>query len=904
MEQPLDAYLSEAAPDRIRERYLSMVAFAETADFGELDADVVVIDTETTGVSFAHDQLTQIAAARLVHGAIEEWFVTFVNPGKPIPADIVRLTNISDADVADAPPPDEALAQLVDFVGTSDLVAHNAAFDKAFCTKTAAGAPLESNVWIDSLDLARIAFPHLKSHRQMDIVAAFAAPPSVRHRADADVESLCSVFRILLAGAANMPAPLLRYIAHMAPVEEWPTGKVFCVLSELFAADSPEELSLRRMRQRFVDGLPSSNRVDADMLAGDPACGLSFPDAEELSAAFSAEGAAGRMYKHYEARPEQAEMAKLVASAFSSSDNLVVEAGTGVGKSLAYLVPAALTARRNNIAVGVATKTNALLDQLVYHELPLLADALGGLDYSSLKGFSHYPCLHRIERIVERGPHLVNVQNKDVSQAPSIAALLSYIEQSDYGDIDSLKIDYRALPRYAVTSTSNDCLRRKCPFFRTRCFVHGARARAEAADIVVTNQSLLFCDVAADGGLLPPIRYWVIDEAHNAEDEARRAFSVSIDAAEIHAAATRASASEPSRNMFTRAERQIVGKATATEAEARAILGDEAYEDEARAGHSEGDTLAFALCAKGRSAGGKFAQAAEEFCAHIHDLLFFEEQGRGRSYDKVDLWINDDVRSSYSFGNLASLAHVMCEAAEKLIKASQELVALMENIPGAGAAQREIASCALYLKDLIAACELIFQSAPPTHAYAAHLVRKGQGTESLEALVLSVADRMNETLFAHTHSIVFTSATLTVADSFDSFTDALGLGESEFSSVRTAQLASSYDFDRNMTIYVASDLPEPNSPSYLSALNQLLAGIVRAQGGSVLSLFTNRREMEKSYDAVNAAVADTDLRIICQKWGVSTKGLRDDFLAEGTLSLFALKSFWEGFDAPGDTLRT
>lgn len=895
----LETYIYETAPTRVRERYRKLKDIAAEADFGELDEDVVVIDTETTGVSFTNDELTQIAAARMAHGKITEWFVTFVNPGKPIPEDITHLTKISDADVAAASSPQEALAQLAEFVGGSDLIAHNAAFDKAFCTKHEEGASLAQNVWLDSLDLARIALPRLRSHRLIDLVRAFEAPLST-HRADADVEALCAVYRLLLAAIKSMPTELVATIANLASVEDWPTGNVFKLLSEPDAAS----FSLRRLREDLLAQLPSENRVDAADIAADPERSLAFPSADAIAAAFAPSGTAGKMYENFETRTEQLEMATHVANAFETSTNLVVEAGTGVGKSLAYLVPAALTARENSIGVGVATKTNALLDQLVNHELPLLAGALGALEFASLKGFSHYPCLRSIERVLEGGVRTVQVQGKDVSQAPSLAALLSFIEQSDFDDIDALKIDYRALPRFLITTTSNDCLRRKCPFFGTKCFVHGARQRAEAADIVVTNQSLLFCDLAAEGGLLPPLRYWVVDEAHSAEDEARRAFSVSIDAGEIQAIATRSSAIEPARNMFTRAERQLVGKAQATQAEARALMGDADFEEAAKLGHSTGDTLAFGLCAKGKKAGGEFAQAAEEFCAHIHDLLFFEQQGAGRAYDRVDLWINDDMRGSYSFGNLVSLARVMCEAAERLIKVCQELVAFMENIPGVAAVQREIASTTLALKDLLSACELILFTGPGTHAYAAHLIRKGQGSESLEAMLLSVADKLNESLFANTHSVVFTSATITVADSFESFSSALGLGETEFSQARTVQLDSSYDFDTNMTIYVANDLPEPNNPSYLPALEQLLCGVHRAQHGSVLTLFTNRREMEKSYDVVRAALAGEDLRIVCQKWGVSTKGLRDEFLTDEHLSLFALKSFWEGFDAPGATLKT
>lgn len=244
---------------------------------------------------------------------------------------------------------------------------------------------------------------------------------------------------------------------------------------------------------------------------------MEFPAPEEVRGAFAADGIVGRLYEDFEPRAEQVMMADEVLKAFSTSTNLAVEAGTGVGKSMAYLVPGALAAVRNNKPVGVATKTNALLDQIVYKELPLLkkgfeASGLGELRYVALKGFAHYPCLRQVDRLVHDGAHTVNVMGKDVSQAPSIAALLSFIEQTEYDDIDGLKADFHAVPRYAFTTASRDCMRRKCPFFGEHCFVHGARKKAESAHVVVTNHALFFCDLAADGGLLPRARHWVLDE--------------------------------------------------------------------------------------------------------------------------------------------------------------------------------------------------------------------------------------------------------------------------------------------------------------------------------------------------------------------------------------------------------
>lgn len=231
-------------------------------------------------------------------------------------------------------------------------------------------------------------------------------------------------------------------------------------------------------------------------------------------------------------RQEQIEMALAVNHALATSTNLAVEAGTGVGKSMAYLVPLAYAARYNSITVGVATKTNALLDQLVNKELPLLQSALD-ITYAPLKGFTHYPCNRKINRLVEQGPQFVTFKGNQIHQAPALAGLLSFVDQTDFDDMDALKIDFRALPKWQISTKSAECLRRKCPFYGRSCFVHGARDQAQRSDVVVTNHSLLFWDVRYEGELLPPIRFWAVDEAHGAEDEARSALSTGLASEQI-----------------------------------------------------------------------------------------------------------------------------------------------------------------------------------------------------------------------------------------------------------------------------------------------------------------------------------------------------------------------------------
>lgn len=920
-------FLTDSTPLSVVERYAALPVLAKEADYGEFDRNVVVLDTETTGFSLNHDELTQIAAARLEKGEIVDWFITFVNPGKPIPEDVAHLTDIHDEDVASAPLPAEALARLVEFVGDAKIVAHNADFDRNFTTKHPAGYPLLENLWLDSLDLARIALPRMKSHRLIDLVKAFGAPLST-HRADDDVAATCALYRILLAGVDSMPKALVSEIASFASVDQWPTSAVFAYFSKEEPAEA--SFSVRSLRRERLGRKTLRAKVDAEQLAADPQRGISFPLREEITDAFSEQGLVGRLYEDYEPREEQLSMASAVRDAFASSRHLVVEAGTGVGKSMAYLVPAALTACRNDISIGIATKTNALLDQLVNHELPVLADEFSrqglNLTYAPIKGFANYLCLRRIERLAAEGAKTRMVGGKECSQAPSLAALLSFVEQTDYDDMSSLKMDYRLLPRYSVTTTSHDCLRRKCPFYGTSCFVHGARRRAEAANIIVTNHSMMFCDLAADGGLMPPVRYWVVDEAHGAEAEARRAFSFELSAERLSQLISRASGDESSRSVFAHVARfakkldspafsdQIAGIENLEAAfktydagVSSSLPGEEGSQGAAIPAGSGGDTLLHALLSKARTAGERFSTAAAELVPHMRDLLAFDDSKRGKGYESVELWLNEAVRSSECFENLARSAQIMSVDAEKLVTACQELVGYLEGIEGAAAVQQETASLAVELKDVVAAVETIFSDRSDVsdrYVRSAVLSKKGdKPIDKLEAMPYSVGSILNETLYARAHSVVFASATLTVGDSFDSFKTSMGLDGGEFSSCESLKLASSYDFDRQMRVYVANDMPEPNDPRYLAALQRLLVEVHLAQGGSALTLFTNRKEMEKCFEEVQPALKAADLRLVCQKWGVSVKGLRDDFLADEHLSLFALKSFWEGFDAPGATLK-
>ena len=622
-EEHLRALLLPGTPESVVSAYATLAERAKSSRFGLLEDEIIVLDTETTGLSYKSCSLIEIAAARLKGTEIVERFDMLINPGTLIPPEIVALTGIPNADVAGAPSAEEAVAALAEFTGGLPIIAHNASFDRTFVEKVAGGEEV-SDFWIDTLALSRIALPRLKSHKLADMARAFGCE-AVTHRAIDDVEALCGVWRVMLTALSDLPDGLIARIADMHPDVEWSYRPI---LSQIALQERGARFSLKDLRRELIAREEAPQRVDAQTLGR-----FDAPTREEIEGEFCAQGTAARMYERFESRGDQIAMALEVRDALATSTSRAIEAGTGVGKSVAYLLPEALFARRNNITVGVATKTNALTDQLIAHELPALAEALpGGLAFTSLKGYEHYPCLVRLDHAASGELPVDDVPTDGRPQAEiaedmlnAIAIVYAFAAQSPEGDLDSLGIRWRYVPRRMLATSASDCLRNRCPYYPNECFVHGARRRAAQSDIVVTNHSLLLRNVVADGAILPPIRHWVIDEAHGFEAEARRQWAVELSGEELRAGFER-----------------LGGTHTGV---LRSLI--------AQTANSEAGTLLGGLLVKTAASAARASVATAELFETVHELNAITPNEGG--YDSSTLWINDGVRTTDEWG-------AVCEA--------------------------------------------------------------------------------------------------------------------------------------------------------------------------------------------------------------------------------------------------
>ncbi|MDR2672355.1 MAG: hypothetical protein LBC35_03530 [Coriobacteriales bacterium] len=980
----LERILIPGLPAHIRSNYMSLSQRAATTGFSMLEPEFVILDTETTGFDPTHDALIEIAAA-IVRGAeVIERFSTFVNPKRPIPPQISEITAIYDADVEDAPTVEVAIAQLVDFCGERPIIAHNAAFDQAFIranlptidTSSITGsaaqcAPLlNTSPWIDTVELARIALPLLKEYNLETLSAVFAPDARSTHRAIDDVEALAVIWRVILVALSDLPPGLCGFLAGMYPDEDWASRQALCMVATYQAAlaqGTEQHFSLKKARAALTVSLKQNNKVDARELveelgpepgpsartepepgartgsgagarpeAGqeaesqDDACGLQTLDMSELCEHYSARGLMGTMYPDYERRDEQLTMATEVVRALNTSDISVIEAGTGVGKSMAYLLPLALFSKRNPITCGVATKTNALLDQIIYHELPRLNTALaqaglGELQYLSLKGYSHYPCLRKLQKAARK-------QEPYSGEAALVSRLLAYVCQSLTGDLDALPLHWADVPRFELVASAEDCLSYRCSYYHS-CLLHSMRRQAKNADIIVTNHSLLFKDTQAGRAILPPVRHWVIDEAHGAEQEARSQLSLEVG---FKALDETLSALSRSGGLLPAMLRVAQGL--------------------------EGSEMLEALIHKALVLTRPLDNVADSFFSYVKELCELTE---GSDYHQVELWIDTRVRESPQWGQVTSSGQSLERKLSDIVHHLKNLITAADDCSELMELSSTLAGLTAKLTNDAATLALILDGSDTRYVYAALLDRREkQRIDKLLAYYYNVGEVLLQDFYPELASVIYTSATIalgkgdsdpsaptppsaptllpiptpsaappdaevesvdageplgmreltaavpqhqTARADFAYFLRGVGLDHLPKEQVHTLKLGSSYDFDANMTVFVPTDIPEPNNLSlrhlYIEALEKLLFEVHTAMGGSVLTLFTNRRDMEDMFNRLKDRLANEHIDLLCQYRATSKTRLRERFIANEQLSLFALRSFWEGFDAPGRTLR-
>lgn len=616
-------------------------------------------------------------------------------------------------------------------------------------------------------------------------------------------------------------------------------------------------------------------------------------------AVFAADGAIAGSLPGFEERPEQIQMADAVHKALVCDRHLVVEAGTGVGKSFAYLVPAIglvhLARMRGDAGTGgtgrvgkkpsfsngaskprpvtsggkvlISTYTITLQEQLINKDIPVLSGCMPGRFTAVLaKGRGNYLCKRRLEFALRGQRRLFSSRSTGAldesgSRSSAMARISDWAGETEDGSLSDLPFVPEASVWDAVNSEHGNCRGRKCPHFGD-CFYRRARRRLEHADIIVANHALMFSDLVLKeqgASVLPNYRYVIVDEAHNIEHVAEEHFGIRISNHRVK------------------------------------FLLDALYNPRTHRG-----LLAYVRANKAIEIVGEIAKAAKVFFGQIREWF---EQTKGETNGKCYKNFVDDRIS----GLLKDLRLELAKLAKRAKGVDEKLEVT-----------RFMDRCTLLVQDL----DCFMMQRRPDCVYWVEVTDHRKMGVRLISAPIDVGPDVKRCLFDKYRSVILTSATLSsgpapiasaaelqtgskgaslggeqVVRDFEFFAGRIGLDD--FDAVK---LGSPFDYLQQVTLYVEKGLPNPNEPAFIETAAEVVKKYLLKTAGRAFVLFTSYAMLERVAGRLSGWLAENDIALHQQGAGIDRAALLERFKARSRSCLFGTDSFWQGVDVPGADL--
>jgi ATP-dependent DNA helicase DinG len=844
----------------------------------------VALDLETTGLDPRRDAIMEIGAVRFraylrdgaIKAQVQDTWSSLVNPGRPIPIQVQQLTGITHEKVIRAPRFSQVITDLTRFVGNYPVVGHNVAFDLDFLRNH--DVPL-SNPAVDTFELAGILLPHAARYSLTKLGELFGLPNLCSHRALDDALATKDLFVALLEHASELPRTILQELNRLSGRVDWSLKEVFRDIERglartAFRGAIGQQLAAQLSAQEDRLGpLFAVEQEEEELVRAARPRAL---DVDQLAAMLEQNGLFARHFPGFEYRPEQVEMLRAVAHAFNERQHLVVEAGTGTGKSIAYLLPAVAFAHLNGERVVVSTNTINLQDQLFLKDIPDLQRLLP-FDFRTavLKGRSNYLCQRRLQALRKAGV-------SSTEEMRMLAKVLVWVPSTQTGERGELFMPDRAEQALwaRISAESDTCTLDRCRFReRGRCFFYRARRAAERAHVVVVNHALLLSDVAVENRVLPDYRYLIVDEAHHLEDNVTRQLSFQADQRTVERVLNEL-ARPVGRHRHTGFLSDILARC-------RGVVPPEAWT--ALEGHVHGLQRNVEATLTGLYA----------FFNVLSGFLREHSPRRGDYDQRLRLTSALRIQPAWSdveivWDNLAAQLHPVINDLERLCDGLSELdgydIADLEGL---------VQDCVGYLtglqqlRDRINAC--IAEPSPDEIYWASVSSREERVT--LHAAPLHVGGLVQKHLLHPKESVILTSATLTTDNRFDFIRERLHTWDADELTV-----GSPFDYKRSTLLYVPTDIPEPNQPYYQKTVEQALVALCRATEGRALVLFTSYYQLRSTAQSLTNPLADDGIVVYQQGAGISRAQLLENFRTTPRSVLMGTRSFWEGVDVVGPAL--
>ena len=813
---------------------------------------VVALDIETTDISPERGEIIEIAAVKYRQGKRVDLWHSLIKPKKKIPPLVRSITGLSDEDVAEAPVIESVRKEVESFIGDFPVVGHNVGFDLAFLRRF--GLPLKNNPVYDTWKLATIVFQGAHSYSLEALTARLNLEHQEKHRAEHDAQAGMKLFLYLVDRLRELSPATLNRILALVERTSWPLFPVFQEVSRL----GPLPVAKKSLSSSW----PSSPRAEKK---------ISFT-ARSLDTLLSEHGPIEKAVPGYEYRPAQVEMMRYVAEAFLKNQWLLVEAPPGVGKSMAYLLPAIMYAKAKKEKVVISTYTLSLQSQLLNKDLPLIRKIFPW-SFSSvvLKGRQQYIC----RRLVDQFQRRAALSDDELT---TVVKLLIWLEKTKTGEISEIALTREDRPTLQrLVSDYHTCVGKDCPHYNG-CFVNEARRRASQADLIIANHALLLREPKFEAAPVLTTKHLIVDEAHELEGAATDAYSQRL-----------------TQQMFDQWLQAL------TMPRKKGGLLDRFPRSKNQAQQDGIQNLR------------QEARQLNEDIALFWGLvgIFVRRYQQDRQYQKYEVSLTPELRDQREWGQVTASIQTLQHKLGSFIGNLEKFASSSESSAGTSSHGRPGEEWRREAKILIQEGKIlaglateIFLNPREEQVYWITIWRDVDFVA--RTAPRRVSELLSRELYQDKQTIVLTSGTLTTAQtdesgtlmaSFDYFKDRLGLTDFEFKRV-----ASVFDYKRQALIYLPQDLVAPQHPKYIAQLSKVVVQVATKLGGRTLVLFTSYSGIKLVYEAVADALKKERIEVFAQGVTGGKSKLLQQFQQAPRGVLLGTATFWQGVDLPGEKL--
>ncbi|NHZ84739.1 MAG: hypothetical protein GWP19_02535 [Planctomycetia bacterium] len=831
-------------------------------------SDFIALDFETTGVDSVNDRIIEVAAIRFTDGEATSKFVKLVNPGRPILDFITNITNISNEMVKNAPMEEDIVDELIEFIGDSPIVAHNTTFDIAFLREL---VDRYSRKFIipdlyDSLPLARTFLYHLPAFNLGVVSEYYGLSAEGSHRAEKDTENCGVVFLNLIEEAASYPLHVISKILALLKGTELHNKTLFVNIANELTKSGELKKGFTKSKEDhivqdnvyFHDGKQSINNLAAEDVLGEG-------------------GMLSNVLDGYEKRSQQIEYSNFVDDIINGEDKIgVVEAGTGLGKSFAYLFPALKRTEQfiDHGPVVISCYTKNLQDQLFYKDLPIIAEALDiPVKAVKLKGRNNYICLTRLNWLIADATKILSK-----NEIEKILPLLVWLEWTNTGDLSECNGFWNSRPgkiAFLVQSEPGFCTTKLCAR-NNGCFFGRVRRDLYEASIIIVNHALLLSEITMPG-FLPTFNTVIIDEAHNLVPVAYKQLSHEMD-----------------QIGYTSYLQSI----------------DPKYR-----GNKRWNNMLSAI-------GGLYPEfitlqksMSEEVAIAIETLrTFFDKYGTnvGIEFNQDSIYTQKTIISKLEeeYISAADELEQLIDALKRLhITTEKTTNTLLEKDPERKdydelhqvlAQQKDI------LSGLINNVLLLTSEQNPENVYWKEgEFKERRGTKelllSLHASPVDVSEKLSSLFFNNISYCILTSATLRVNSGFDYYFHRTGLDRIINKSVKADYFPSPFYYEDQVTYLQYGNRKSINSDPV--SIAKIIESVSQKYNQRIMVLFTARKTLTGVYNELKKSSIGKNIPIFAQIFNSSRQSLIDGMKRTPNGVLLGTSAFWEGVDLPGELLQ-